>query len=104
MEIHCPSCKKVNVDAATCTRCGCELQALQAIAQAAGYDITLGKNALLAGDFQDALEHAGRSWHLKHSPEAAKLAFLANVCATNYHEALLWYHRATAGCSSGLQP
>ena len=97
MEIHCPSCKKVNVDTVACTRCGCELQALQAIAQAAGYDITLGKNTLLAGNFHNALEHAGRSWHLKHSPEAAKLAFLANVCAMNYHDALLWYSRAIKG-------
>ena len=94
MKIPCPSCKKLNVDAATCSRCGCELRALLAIAHAAGCEITLGENTLLAGSFQDAIEHAVRSWHLKHSPEAAKLAFLANVCAKKYHDALTWYHRA----------
>ena len=97
MEIQCPSCKKMNVDAAACARCGCELQALQAITQAAVNDITLGKNALLAGNFHDALELAGRSWHFKHSQEAAKLAFLANVCAKNYQDALLWYSHAVKG-------
>ncbi len=94
MEIHCPSCKKINVDAAVCTRCGCELQALLAIAYAAGHDITLGKNTLLAGNFQEAIALAIRSWQLKHSPEAAKLAFLASVCAGKYNDAVTWYSYA----------
>ena len=87
----------MNVDAATCSRCGCELHALLAIAHAAGYEILRSKNTLIAGNFQDAIEYARRSWFLKHSPEAAKLAFMANVCAKNYHDAITWYYRATRG-------
>lgn len=91
MEIQCPSCKKTNSDSPTCVRCGCELQTLQAILQAAESEISIGRNKLRMGNPLDALNHALRSWRLKNSPEAAKLAFLAHVSEKRYKEALMWY-------------
>ncbi|UJS17103.1 MAG: hypothetical protein L3J17_14490 [Candidatus Jettenia sp.] len=91
MEIQCPSCKKTNSDSPTCVRCGCELQTLQAILQAAESEISIGRNKLRMGNPLDALNHALRSWHLKNSPEAAKLAFLAHISEKRYEEALTWY-------------
>ncbi|TLD42675.1 MAG: hypothetical protein JETT_1018 [Candidatus Jettenia ecosi] len=91
MEIRCPSCKKTNSDSSTCVRCGCELQTLQAILQAAESEISTGRNKLRMGNLQDALNHALRSWHLKNSHEAAKLAFLAHISEKRYEEALTWY-------------
>ena len=94
MEIQCPSCKKTNVDSSTCTRCGCELKTLQAILQAAECEIATGRNKLGRGNYRDALNHALRSWHLKKSTEAAKLAFLAHVSNRSFKEALTWYGHA----------
>ena len=94
MEIQCPSCKKTNADSAACLRCGCELQTLQAILQAAAYEIATGRNKLSRGNPRDALNHALRSWRLKNSTEAAKLAFLAHMNKRSFEEALTWYGRA----------
>lgn len=91
MEIQCPSCKKMNLDSSACVRCGCDLQTLQIILQAAGCEIAIGRNKLRMGNPHDALNHAIRSWHLKNSPEAAKLAFLAHVSERKFEEAFKWY-------------
>ncbi|MCF6157947.1 MAG: hypothetical protein E3K32_05105 [wastewater metagenome] len=95
MEIQCPSCKKVNPDSSVCIRCGCELQALRTILQAAVYEIAIGRKKLCMGNPHDALNHALRSWHLKNSSEAARLAFLANISERRFAEAFTWYYRAT---------
>jgi hypothetical protein len=42
----------------------------------------------------EALNHAIRSWHLKNSPEAAKLAFLSHISERRFEEALTWYYHA----------
>lgn len=94
MEIQCPSCKKTNSDSSVCVRCGCELQTLQTILQAAENEITIGRSKLRSGNPRGALSHALRSWHLKNSPEAARLAFLAHVSERRFNEALGWYYRA----------
>jgi len=91
MEIQCPSCKKTNAGSDSCVRCGCELQTLRIILQAAGCEIAIGRNKLRMGNPQEALNHAIRSWHLKNSPEAAKLVFLANISGRRFEEALKWY-------------
>ncbi|MFV1975375.1 MAG: hypothetical protein ACC651_06470 [Candidatus Scalindua sp.] len=91
MEIKCPSCKKVNSDSRECVRCGCGLKILTTILQAAESEISVGKAKLLKGDFLEALEHAMRSWNLKKSSNAAKLAFLANVSTGEYEDALEWH-------------
>lgn len=93
MEIQCPSCKKTNEAATSCIRCSCELQTLRTIMQTARGEIAIGRNKLRRGNHRDALKHALRSWHLKNTPEAAKLAFLAHVSERRYEEALKWYGR-----------
>lgn len=90
MEIQCPSCKKRNTDSPECVRCGCELEVLIAILQAAENEISMGTGKLLEGNSLEALEHAQRSWNLKKSSNAAKLAFLANVSTGRYEDALKW--------------
>lgn len=92
MEIQCPSCKKLNSDSPECVRCGCELKILIAILQAAESEISMGKEKLLDGKLLEALGHAIRSWNLKKSSNAAKLAFLANVSTGKYEDALRWYY------------
>lgn len=105
MEIQCPSCKKTNSDSSICVRCGCELQALWTILQAAEYEIATGRNKLRIRNSQEALNHAMRSWHLKNSPEAAKLAFLSHMSESRFEEALTWYYLAikNRGKSTGPQ-
>lgn len=103
MEIQCPSCKKMNDGSSSCVRCGCELQTLQAILQAARCEIAIGRNKLRMGNLRDALNHAVRSWHLKHSPDAAKLAFLVNIGERRFEEALRWYRRAKQKWNIGVQ-
>lgn len=95
MEIQCPSCKKINSDSSTCVRCGCELQTLRTILQAAEGEIAIGRNKLRMGNPLEALNHAIRSWHLKNSPKAAKLAFLANMSVRRFEDALRWHFHAT---------
>lgn len=90
MEIQCPSCKKLNSDSPECVRCGCELKILTVILQAAESKISMGKDKLLEGEFLEALGYAIRSWNLKKSSNAAKLAFLASVLTEKYEEALKW--------------
>ena len=94
MEIQCPSCKKLNVDASSCVRCGCDLQPLQNILQAALHEIAAGRNKLRVGKFQEAFSHAARSWRLKNSADAARLAFLAQAGERRFEEALVWYCHA----------
>jgi len=101
MEIKCPSCKKVNSDSPECIRCGCELNILIAILQAAESEISMGKKKLLKGEFLEALEHAMLSWNLKKTSNAAKLAFLANISTGKYEEALKWH---LMDPSSNLEP
>jgi len=93
MEIECPSCKKINRESSECARCGCELGVLKTILQAAEKEISVGIKKLQKGNAAGALNHAVISWHLKKTPNAAKLAFLANIAERKYEEAVLWHSR-----------
>ena len=82
MEIVCPACRKSNRPPddgleAACTRCGCDLGSLVAIARAAGTQLQDAGDALRAGHAGVALAHADRSWRLRHSRHAAAAAALA---------------------------
>jgi len=73
MTIACPACGKKSEDVRECPRCGCELSILEMITRAAARELFIGRESFLAGDLQSAIYHAGKSWYLKKSPEAARL-------------------------------
>ena len=99
MEIKCPSCRKLNrldesePDNRQCKRCGGDLARLYMVARAAGYKLDESKIFLSKMKPETALTLAEESWQLKHSTEAAKLAFLALVAKKNYTPAFAWYLR-----------
>ena len=91
--IICPACGKENDEAKECARCGCELSILKMISRTAEQELSMGKESLVKGDIPAAVHHAGKSWHLKKSPEAARLAFLSALAAGDFKEAGRWYLR-----------
>ncbi|MDO8722838.1 MAG: hypothetical protein Q7J31_11560 [Syntrophales bacterium] len=91
--IKCPACGKENNEAKECTRCGCELSILASICRAAEQELFMGKESLVNGDIPVAIHHAGKSWHLKKSPEAARLAFLTALASGDFAQAGKWYAR-----------
>lgn len=97
MEITCPACRKVNAVfgsvATSCARCGCELGSLAALARAAGSHLRLAAASLRAGQADAALDHAVRSWTLRHSPFAAALAALAAASSGDLRELRHWRAR-----------
>lgn len=103
MEIICPACRKANQPAdgaeAECTRCGCDLENLLAIAQAAEARLQDACDALRAGRPELALEHADRSWSLRRSPQAAALAALAAAGSADEIAVECW-RRRWAGASA----
>jgi len=90
MEISCPSCRKRNVDSSECCRCGCELEMLLKIAEAAQAELIRGYECLQRDQSAQAMEHALRSRWLKQSPNSAKLAFLASIGEEKFEQALFW--------------
>ncbi len=92
--IACPACGKKSEDARDCPRCGCELSILEMITRAAAQELVTGRKNFLAGDMQSALYHAGKSWYLKKSPEAARLASLSALAANDLTLVGRWYARA----------
>jgi len=94
----CPACRKLNepVDpaSATCSRCGCDLSTLCAVRSAASRSQEAAARALRHRDWPAALEHAGYSWSLLNSPQAAQLAALACGALGQMEELLTWRHRA----------
>ncbi|MGR3317542.1 MAG: hypothetical protein ACUZ8O_03610 [Candidatus Anammoxibacter sp.] len=99
MEIKCPSCRKLNrldesePDNRQCKRCGGDLARLYMVARASEYKINESKIFLSKKNPDTALAFAEESWQLKHSTEAAKLAFLASAAKRNYTLAFAWYLR-----------
>ena len=91
--VLCPSCGKVN-NTAPCQRCGCDLAPLFAIDLAAQARLASAAASLRDGEALAAHEHAGQSWELRHSSEAARVAFLACVAMEEFDAALLWRRRA----------
>jgi methionyl-tRNA synthetase len=94
VEITCPACRKHNPDADCCTRCGADLLPLLHIHQAAHQALEEGRQYLKRHQGGNALRAAKRSWLLKHSAEAAGLAFLACLHQQQFDAATQWYRRA----------
>lgn len=101
MLIACPACSKKSEDMRECPRCGCELSILEMITRAAARELFMGRESFLADDMQSAIYHAGKSWHLKKSPTAARLAFLSALSASDWTEADRWYARASGSGRAG---
>jgi hypothetical protein len=95
MAIACPACGKKSEDVRECPRCGCELSILEMITRAAARELFIGRESFLAGDMQSASYHAGKSWHLKKSPEAARVAFLSALSTGDSAQVDRWYARAS---------
>jgi hypothetical protein len=57
-----------------------------------------GQN-LRSGQFGKAREHAARSWKLRHTSEAARLAFLACIGLNDFASIRLWRSRAVGEAS-----
>lgn len=94
MDITCPACRKHNPDANCCMRCGADLLPLVHIHQAAQQALEQGRQYLKRHQGSNALRAAKRSWLLKHSAEAAGLAFLACLHQHQFDAATQWYQRA----------
>jgi hypothetical protein len=95
MEISCPACGKTSDLRATtaCSRCGCDLGPLAGIIAGSLWHLQAAAGELRAGDWDAALEHAQRSWSLRHSPRAARLAWLATMALGETRDALTWQRR-----------
>ena len=94
MEIKCPACNKANPHEAVCTRCGCDLLRLRETLQAAAAALGQAQAALHAADWEQALAWARKSWDLRHTPAAARVAFLAAAALGQTAPALGWYRIA----------
>ncbi len=94
MDLTCPACRKHNANADCCARCGADLLPLVHIRQAAQQALEKGQLYLKRRRSSDALSAAKRSWLLKHSAEAAGLAFLACLHQQQFDAATQWYRRA----------
>jgi hypothetical protein len=90
-DITCPACGKKNEGVVECVRCGCELAILQRITEASLTALLEGQKCLERGQSAAAGDQARNSWHLKKSPEAARLAFLANLAMGDFTQAEKWY-------------
>jgi len=102
MNITCPACGKKSEDARDCPRCGCELYILEMITRAAARELFLGRESFLSGDMQTAMHHAGKSWYLKKSPEAARLAFLSALAVNDLAQIARWYARTSGSDREGM--
>jgi hypothetical protein len=96
MPLTCPACGKSHQTAAACPRCGCDLSRLHAIVAAAAARLRAAVTAIADRDWPSALASAEQSWRLCHSPEAARLAFLAAGAQGDTGRALAWRDRALA--------
>jgi hypothetical protein len=95
--LKCPACGKLNPTEATCTRCGCDLARLRAVIAAAKGALTEGRVSLQRGNWAAALSWSEESWRLRHTVEAARLAFLAAGAMGDTRAAAAWHrHGAEA--------
>ena len=98
MEISCPACGKASDlrQAAACPRCGCDLAPLARVITGAVWHLQAAAGELRAREWAAALKHAERSWSLRHSPRAARLAWLAALALGETQTALHWRQRSEA--------
>ena len=92
--MDCPTCGKSGVTAEACPRCGCDLTPLRALAAAAAWHLSRAADALGRRRWRTALGHAATSWRVRHTPAAARLAFLAAAAASETTLAAWWHERA----------
>jgi hypothetical protein len=93
LEIACPSCGKTNA-AAPCQRCGCDLAPLFAIRREAAHALGAAAQHLRNGAPREALDDAWRSWNLRRSAEAVRVACLASIALGDLDSLVEWRNRA----------
>ena len=96
MEIKCPACRKsndVSVSKSNCIRCGCDLEKLANVLREALSELNSAAKSLRSGNWQEALDSADSTWSYRHSPRAARIAFLATVALNQTESAILWKGR-----------
>ena len=95
-ELTCPTCRKANAldSDQPCVRCEADLNTLRTIRAAADRAQSRAREALRHQDWQAAARHAARSWSLIHSPESARLAFLATLADSSHGDPSHWLARA----------
>lgn len=96
MELTCPACNKAAQSGDACARCGGELAPLRSLATAAALRLEAALAALEECDWPAATHHAQDSWKLRHSPAAARVAFLAAAAAGDASGARRWRALAQA--------
>ncbi|MBN2706759.1 MAG: hypothetical protein JXR89_10005 [Deltaproteobacteria bacterium] len=93
--LSCPACRKLQPCPLpdNCRRCGCELDQLRLISEAADQACQAARSQLLAGRGDQALALAEKSWQLRHQPASARLAFLAALLLKDFTAATTWHAR-----------
>jgi hypothetical protein len=94
--LTCPACNKAAQSSTSCTRCGCDLSQLRAVASAAALRLAEARRALADRKWTAALSEAEVSWRLRHTAESARTAFLAATAAADSPQAIAWHRRAHA--------
>ena len=96
MLFECPVCKKENESRgnSVCRRCGGDLSPLQSVIQAATWHLAMAADRLRGMDWHEAFNHAERSWKVRHSLDAARLAFLASSALGDSRSAARWSESA----------
>ncbi len=95
--LTCPACGKSNAPAApACRRCGCDFTLLNRATTAATAHLLRAENHLRAGRPRPGLAAATTAWTIRHTPKAARLAFVASVLLREHPTALRWHARATS--------
>jgi len=102
MDLDCPTRDKASCGGpeTSCRRCGCDLCRMRAIAKSASGHLAAAPRCLRECDWTPALRHAERSWRLRHSELAARLAFLASAALGDTGRATRW-HAASARSPQG---
>ena len=95
VELKCPNCAKI-APAFECPRCGADLSALFVLQQTAADEIQRAAALGRVARPTVVSSLASRFWHRRHSPEAAKLAFIAALTTANLPSASDWFVRAQA--------
>ncbi len=94
MECRCPACGKQLGEDNPCPRCGCDLTLPRAADKAASREYREALRHLTEGNGGAAGEPAERSWRRRHTREAARVLFLAEVLRGDHRAASTWFKRA----------
>jgi len=95
MKYPCPSCGTSvrSLKATSCARCGCELEILGDIIEAARESLLLAMLALREGRDRDAHEFACESWSLKQTRQASAAGLVAATMQRDPIEIARWMRR-----------